>query len=181
MLRMWWRYYYNLSLSPSKCLCHRLWQGSLQGHSRLSFERLWCLRELPEGWKKQKSILSLRKTRTASQPHLDACDRANNPENYFQTWRTRRWFGIVSINLWRGNHAWPTWWLSAVRWLCQSMRGEQWMLFVSALAGLLTLVSPGIPIDKLMKCQQWGWLATGWTARLKGLWSAAQSPDRGSH
>lgn len=27
MLRMWWRYYYNLGLSPSKCLCHCLWQG----------------------------------------------------------------------------------------------------------------------------------------------------------
>lgn len=33
------------------------------------------------------------------------------------TWRTIRSFGTVSMNLWRGNHTWPTWYLSTTRWL----------------------------------------------------------------
>lgn len=54
-------------------------------------------------------------------------------------WRTNRWLGAVSMFVWKGDHTWPTWWPSTMRWLPWWMKGEQRMPFISTSLSLLTL------------------------------------------
>lgn len=45
----------------------------------------------------------------AGQPHMKPWegDGANNPRSHFQTWRIKRWLGVISLDLQKGSQAWP--------------------------------------------------------------------------
>lgn len=74
-------------------------------------------------------VIYLTKGQSASPQSLARWWKNSLRKAFPNVWRARGWLGVVSMDLWRGNHAWRTTWPYAMRWLAWLMWGEQWMLF----------------------------------------------------
>lgn len=73
---------------------------------------------------------------------------------------TRMWLGVGSKDLWRGNHAWPTWKLFAMRWGVWWMRRQSWMV-ITILTWLMTVTHIASPLTKWWSTEDgrssWQW------------------------
>lgn len=95
-------YYTNFTDQAS---LDNLWMAMETGRGSCGLEESKYHPHLEEGQEVESAVLE------ANQPHfnLRACDGASKPGNYFQTllktWRSLR---VVSVDLWMGNNASPT-------------------------------------------------------------------------
>lgn len=47
---------------------------------------------------------------------------------FLNTLKTRKWLGVISMDLWRGKHVWPTWQTSTTKSFAWWRRGEWGMI-----------------------------------------------------
>lgn len=106
----------------------------------LIFEWSWQLAEAPEDWKSANTTLLFKKelllfiqgtTGVSFSPQsLRRWWKRSSWDAFSNTWRTRRWSGVVSMDLQRRNYAWSTSLPHTMRWLAWLDELRMVMLFI---------------------------------------------------